>query len=166
MAVRDACRNDLPFILELMNNAILKGTSIYEAKARDQNFIETWFSKKQAEKFPVLVYDINQKPRAFATYGAFRSGSAYRLSVEQSIHVHKNFQGKGIGKQLLLFLIERAKKEGRHAMIAGIDSENRKSLRFHKNMGFQEVGKFPEIAFKFEKWLDVVLLQLMLNPNS
>lgn len=165
MPIRKAQETDLPIILELMNHAILNTTSIYEYKRRDQKYMEAWFFERQAAKFPVLIYEIDREPVAFGTYGNFRSGSAYRSSVEHSVHVHQDFQGKGIGKKLLLDLIERAKKEGRHAMIAGIDSENEKSLQFHVKMGFQEKGRFPQIAFKFGKWLDLVLMQLLLNPK-
>lgn len=163
MPIRDTQKNDLPFILELMNHAILNTTSIYEHEPRTLNYIETWFSQKQTVKFPVLVYEVDRKVVAFGTYGNFRLGSAYRSSVEHSVHVQKDFQGKGIGKQLLSSLIERAKKEGHHAMIAGIDSENEKSLLFHSKMGFQEKGRLPQIAFKFGKWLDLVLMQRLLN---
>lgn len=163
MPIRDAQKSDLPFILELMNHAILNTTSIYEDEPRTLNYIETWFSQKQTAEFPVLIFEVGRKVAAFGTYGTFRVGSAYRLSVEHSVHVHKSFHGKGIGKQLLSSLIERAKKEGRHAMIAGIDSENKSSIKFHEKMGFKEVGRFPEIAFKFDNWLELVLMQRFLN---
>lgn len=166
MPIRAANKNDLPIILELMNFAILNTSAIYELEPRDQSFIETWFSQKQNDKFPVLIYETEGKTVAFGSYGNFRSGAAYDSSVEHSVHVHQDFQGKGIGKKLLQRLIELAKKEGRHAMIAGIDSENKTSLQFHSKMGFQEKGRFPEIAFKFGKWLDLVLMQLSLGPNK
>lgn len=165
MLIRKALETDLPTILELMNEAIMHSTSIYEHKKRDQKYMETWFFEKQTAKFPVLIYEIDRKPVAFGTYGNFRAGAAYRSSVEHSIHVHKDFQAKGIGKKLMLCLMEHAKKAGCHAMIAGIDSENKRSLQFHAKMGFQEKGRFPEIAFKFGKWLDLVLMQRLLTSE-
>lgn len=165
MSVREADKSDLPIILELMNHAILNGTSIYEREPRNHSYIEKWFSQKEGRKFPILVYEINGGTVAFGTYGDFRKESAYGSSVEHSIHVHQDFQGKGIGKQLLWNLIECAKNEGYHAMIAAIDSGNSKSLQFHAEMGFQEKGRFPEIAFKRGKWLDLVLMQLILTQE-
>ena len=76
---------------------------------------------------------------------------------------HKDFRGQGTGKQLLMALIEKAKKDDYHTMIAGIDADNQNSFNFHKKLGFREVGKFKEVGFKFDRWLDLVFLQLMLN---
>ena len=100
---------------------------------------------------------------AYGSYGIFRAWEAYKFSVEHSIYVQQDFQGQGIGKQLLIALVERAKKDGFHTMIAGIDADNEKSYAFHKKLGFVEVGKFKEVGYKFDRWLDLVFMQLMLD---
>jgi phosphinothricin acetyltransferase len=112
---------------------------------------------------PVLVCEINGQAVAYGSYGIFRAWDAYKFSVEHSIYVHKNFQGQGIGKQLLIALIDKAKQDGYHTMIAGIDADNQKSCEFHKKLGFFEVGRFKEVGYKFDRWLDLVFMQLMLN---
>ena len=163
MFIRDAELRDLPIILDIMNDAVLNTTSIYDYGIRNNEFVENWFNKKQLDKMPVLVCEINNKTVAYGSYGIFRAWDAYKFSVEHSIYVHKDFRGQGTGKQLLMALIEKAKKDGYHTMIAGIDADNQNSFNFHKKLGFREVGKFKEVGFKFDRWLDLVFLQLMLN---
>ena len=163
MFIREAELKDLPIILDIMNDAILNTTSIYDYGIRNNEFVEKWFNKKQLDKMPVLVCEINNNTVAYGSYGIFRAWDAYKFSVEHSIYVHKDFRGRGTGKQLLMALIEKAKKDGYHTMIAGIDADNQNSLNFHKKLGFREVGKFNEVGFKFDRWLDLVFLQLMLN---
>lgn len=162
MPIRKAEKKDFPVILERMNEAILNTTAIYTYDPRDQSYIETWFSEKTKNNFPVLVYEIDGRAVAFGSYGKFREGEAYQFTVEHSIYVHPNFQGQSIGKQLLTELIESAKKSNYHAMIGGIDSENEGSIEFHKKMGFREVGRLPKTGFKFGRWLDLVFVQLSL----
>lgn len=163
MVIREAELRDLPIILDIMNDAILNTTSIYDYGIRNNEFVENWFNKKQLDKMPVLVCEINNKTVAYGSYGIFRAWDAYKFSAEHSIYVHKDFRGQGTGKQLLMALIEKAKKDGYHTMIAGIDADNLSSFNFHKKLGFREVGKFKEVGYKFDRWLDLVFLQLMLN---
>lgn len=163
MQIREAEHKDLNIILEIMNDAIINTTSIYDYKTRNYEFAENWFDKKHLDNMPLLVAEINGTAVAYGSYGIFRAWEAYKFSVEHSIYVQHDFQGQGIGRQLLIALIERAKKDGFHTMIAGIDAENQKSYEFHKKMGFVEVGKFKEVGYKFDRWLDLVFMQLILN---
>jgi L-amino acid N-acyltransferase len=166
MLVRKAKHKDLPFILEIMNDAILTTTSIYDYKERNDEFVQTWFNKKRTDNMPIYVYDIDNQAIAFGSYGIFRAWDAYKFSVEHSIYVHKNFQGQGIGKKLLSALIEAAIKDGYHTMIAGIDAANQKSYDFHKKFGFTEVGRFKEVGYKFDRWLDLIFMQRMLSNDK
>ncbi|HKO82192.1 MAG TPA: GNAT family N-acetyltransferase [Chitinophagaceae bacterium] len=163
MHIREAKYGDLKIILDIMNDAILNTTSIYDYKIRTNEFVENWFTKKRSDNMPVLVCEINDQAVAYGSYGIFRAWDAYKFSVEHSIYVHKDFQGQGIGRQLLIALIDKAKNDGYHTMIAGIDASNQKSIGFHTKLGFFEVGRFKEVGYKFDKWLDLVFMQLMLN---
>lgn len=162
MEIREAQRRDLSIILDIMNDAILHTTSIYDYEIRSAQFVENWFNKKQLDNFPVLVAEINGNAVAYGSYGIFRAWDAYKFSVEHSIYVQKKFQGHGIGKQLLIALINRAKHDGYHTMIAGIDAANQKSYDFHQKFGFVETGRMKEVGYKFDRWLDLVFMQLML----
>src|SRR5687768_11859941 len=163
MHIREAEHKDLKIILDIMNDAILNTTSVYDYGIRNDDFVLNWFSKKHLDNMPVLVCEINDQAVAYGSYGIFRAWDAYKFSVEHSIYVHKNFQGQGIGKQLLIALIDKAKTDGYHTMIAGIDAVNQKSCDFHKKLGFFEVGRFKEVGYKFDRWLDLVFMQKMLN---
>ena len=163
MTIRNAEHRDLPIILEIMNEAILNTTAIYDYKSRDEAYVEAWFAKKQADNMPVLVYEIDGNAVAYGTFGVFRAWEAYKFSVEHSIYVHVNHQGKGIGKKLLAALIEAAKEGGFHTMIAGIDASNQKSCDFHAQFGFVEAGRIKDAGYKFDRWLDLVFMQLILS---
>src|SRR4029079_15022920 len=83
----------------------------------------------------------------------------YAPTVEHSIHVREDCWGRGIGRSLIDALVAHARAEGKHVMVAGIDSENVGSIRFHERCGFVEVARMPGIGFKFGRWLTLVLLQ-------
>ncbi|MDQ3290509.1 MAG: N-acetyltransferase family protein, partial [Bacteroidota bacterium] len=138
---REAEEKDLPPILEIMNDAILNTTSIYDYNPRNDEFVKDWFKRKQSAKMPILVGEADNHTVGYGTYGIFRAWDAYKFSVEHSIYVHKDYQGHGIGKQLMTNLIQRAERDGYHTMIAGIDALNTKSCQFHKQFGFLEVGR-------------------------
>jgi L-amino acid N-acyltransferase len=163
MLIREANKDDAPFIMEIMNDAILNTTSIYDYGIRSLDYVENWLSKKKADNMPVLIVEMDTKQAAYGSYGIFRPWDAYKYSVEHSIYVHGNFQGQGIGSKLLSALIERALNDGYHTMIAGIDSSNQKSLELHKKLGFEETGRLKEVGFKFDKWLDLIFMQLILK---
>lgn len=161
--IRPASVNDLTAILDIMNDAILNSTSIYDYDARPAAYVNDWFAQKQSAGFPVLVYENNGAVAGYGTYGNFRPWQAYRFSVEHSIYVHKNHRGKGIGSVLLKALVYKATEEGYHTMIAGIDASNESSISFHKRAGFEEAGTIKEAGYNFDKWLDLVFMQLILK---
>ena len=124
---------------------------------------QSWFDSKKKDGYPVLVADEQGKTLGFSSFGPFRAWAAYQYTVEHSVYVAKEQRGKGIGALLLTPLVEAAKKEGMHCMVAGIDASNAASIRLHKKFGFEEVAHFKEVGYKFNRWLDLVFLQLMLN---
>ena len=99
----------------------------------------------------------------FGTYGTFREKIGYQYTVEHSVYVAEAFIGKGIGTLLLTELIQLAKSQGYHTMIGAIDADNGDSIAFHKKFGFVECGIIKEAAFKFNRWLDLLFMQLILK---
>ena len=166
MEIRKAESKDITIIMEIMNEAIVNTTSNYYYEVRTAEYVERWFNQKQIENLPLLVYELDGKTIAFGTYGPFRTKDAYKFTVEHSIYVHNNYRGKGIGKQLLIALIEKAKSGGMHTIIGGIDAANEGSYQFHKKLGFVEVGRFKEVGYKFDRWLDLVFMQLILTNGN
>ena len=98
----------------------------------------------------------------FATYGHFRVWPCYRFTVEHSVYVHAGMRGQGISKLLLAEIISLAKAAGMHALIAGVDSENTVSLQLHLKSGFEQVARFKQVGFKFNRWLDLIFLEKLL----
>lgn len=161
--IRFATEADLPQILDIFNDAILHTTAVYSYEPITLEDRQTWFRGRQAQGFPVLVAEKENQVIGFSSYGTFRPWPAYGRTVENSIYIHPQCRGQGVGKLLLARLIEQAKAQGYHAMMAGIDSSNPASLRLHECFGFVQVGYLKEVGFKFGRWLDLVFMELLLD---
>jgi len=161
--IRKATVTDIPAILDIVNYSILHSTAIYDYDARDLKQQQQWFVEKESLGLPVIVAEIDGKVVGFGTYGSFRVKVAYKFCVEHSVYVNDNYKGRGIGKLLLKQLIELAQLGGYHTMIGCIDAENGGSIAFHEKFGFKVTGTLTEVGFKFGRWLDLVLMQLILK---
>lgn len=161
--IREATLSDIPAILEIVNYNILNTTSIYDYDTKSLPEMEQWFYDKQNAGWPVLGAFENNRLIGYATYGTFRFKEGYRYTVEHSVYIHPEHNGKGAGGLLLKTLIDKAAKHGYHTMIGCIDAENSGSIAFHKKYGFTEAGLLKESAFKFDKWLDLLFMQLILR---
>lgn len=160
--IRDYQITDCPAILDIINDAILNSTALYDYNVRTLYTQEAIFEEKIQKGFPVIVAEMNGEVVGFGYYSEFRFREAYKFTVEHSVYANKNCIGKGIGKLLLTELIERAKQQNLHTMIGVIDSENTNSIDFHKKFGFEEVGFIKESGFKFNRWLHSVFVQKIL----
>ena len=160
--IQKATLSDVNSILEIVNDAILNTTAIYDYDLRTCKEQTEWFLLKEKNNFPVFVAVLNNEIVGFGTYDSFRSKIGYRFTVEHSVYVKEGFAGKGIGKLLLEQLISTAKSENYHVMIGVIDASNENSIRFHEKFGFKSMGILKEVGFKFNRWLDVNLMQLKL----
>lgn len=155
--------SDLEAIREIINDSILFSSNNYDYRAKTTEEVQMQMEKKLEDGFPILVGVINNRVCGFATYGKFRAKPGYNTTVEHSIYLTDSAQGKGLGTAMMKDLIQFARNKGIHVMIAGMDSQNLGSYRFHERLGFKEVARIPEVATKFEKWLTLVLMQLTLD---
>ncbi|UUC44679.1 GNAT family N-acetyltransferase [Flavobacterium cerinum] len=160
--VRPVTENDIPQVLDIINYEILNSVSIYDYEPRTLDQQRAIIQEKQTKEFPFLVAVYDDIVAGFATYGDFRFKEGYRFTVEHSVYLHHEHQGKGLGKILLESLIKIAKEQQKHTMIAVIDAENAGSIQFHQRMGFEIAGTLRESGYKFDRWLDSVFLQLFL----
>jgi L-amino acid N-acyltransferase len=164
----DAVGDDLPAILAIFNEVVATSTAIY----RDDPFTledrAAWLAERRAGGFPVLVArDAAGDVAAFGSYALFRPTPGYRTTVEHTVMVDPAHRGAGLGTALVEALVARAAADGFHVMVASIDAENLGSIRLHERLGFTEVGRMPEVASKFGRWLELVLLQRRLGaPTS
>jgi len=161
--IRTATEDDLPAILYIYNDAILNTTSVYNYVPHTLEMRKEWFLQKQKDNFPILVSEQNGIVTGFSTYGHFRAWAAYKYSVEVSVYIHPEYRGKGIAKLLYPPLFQKAREQQLHTLMAGIDASNSASIRLHERFGFKTVGLFKEVGYKFDKWLDLQFMQLMLE---
>ncbi len=154
-------------ILEILNEAIVKSTALYDYEPRSIESMIAWFRAKEAGRFPVIGAEGESgNLLGFATYGIFRNWPAYKYSVEHSVYVHKNHRGEGIGAALMARLISLAEKQDYHVMIGGIDQSNAASVKLHEKLGFEHAGTIRQAGFKFGRWLDLAFYQLVLNTPT
>ncbi|MED0963730.1 N-acetyltransferase family protein [Bacillus paramycoides] len=161
--IREATKKDLTFILNIYNDAILNTTAVYAYKPVTLENRKDWYEQKQADGYPILVYELDNKVVGFATFGPFRAWPAYKYSIEHSVYVDKEYRKNGIGSSLMEELITIAKEREYMILIAGIDAENEKSIAMHKNFGFVYSGTISKAGYKFNRWLDLAFYQLELN---
>ena len=159
--IRPYKTDDTQAILAIINHNILHSTSLYDYNIRSYEQQKTILEEKINKNFPVIVAELDGIVVGFGMYSEFRFREAYQFTVEHSVYVSEDFHGKGVGKQLLQELINLARKQKIHTMIGVIDSENQGSVVFHEKFGFKTVGIIKESGYKFDRWLDSVLMQLL-----
>ncbi|MEV0294935.1 N-acetyltransferase family protein [Nocardia sp. NPDC050710] len=161
--IRDARDSDLPAILEIHNANIATSTAIWDTEQVELDERRTWFEARTAADMPIVVAELDGEVAGYASYGQWRPKSGYRYSVENSVYVADRFHRRGLATALLTELITRATQSGRvHAMIAAIESGNTGSITLHERFGFVIVGQLPEVGRKFDRWMDLTLMQLTL----
>lgn len=164
--LRDAVPADLPAVLAILNDAIAHTTAVWSLKPATLASREAWLAERQGRGFPVLVAEAGGAAAGgvlgFASFGDFRPWEGYLHTVEHSVYVAAAARGRGVGGLLLEALIGRARAMGKHVMVAGIEAGNLASIRLHARQGFVETGRLPEVGRKFDRWLDLVLMQRIL----
>jgi len=155
-------------ILDILNEAIVSSTALYDYAPREPSSMSAWFAAKQLGPFPVWgALDDAGKLLGFASYGTFRAWPAYKYSVEHSVYVARDARGRGVGKALMHRLILSAGEQQLHTLIGGIDAANLESVAFHVSLGFVHTGTIKEAGFKFGRWLDLAFYQLLLpTPHA
>ena len=161
--IDDALDADLAAILEIHNHAVSATTASWSYRTVDLDDRKAWLAGKRADGFPVLAAKLDGEVAGYASYGAFRAWDGYLHTVESSVYVRPDFHRQGVGGRLLSGLIERARNQHLHVMVAAIGAENAPSITLHARLGFREVGRLPQIGAKFGRWLDLVLMQLILD---
>ncbi len=156
--------NSAAAILDILNEAILNSTALYDYEPRTLDSMRSWFDAKAAGDYPVVgVFGDDDVLMGFATYGVFRNWPAYKYSIEHSVYIHRDHRGKGLGAALMARLIEEARRQQYHVMVGAIDATNQASISLHEKLGFRLSGTIREAGFKFGRWLDLALYQLVLD---
>ncbi|GLZ85375.1 L-methionine sulfoximine/L-methionine sulfone acetyltransferase [Metapseudomonas resinovorans] len=164
MNIRDAADADLPGILAIYNDAVENTTAIWNETLVDLANRRAWLADRAAASFPVLVA-VNPAGDVlgYASYGTWRTIEGFRHTVEHSVYVRGDQRGQGLGPALMQALVDRARQAGLHVMVAAIESENTASIRLHERLGFVTTGQMPQVGRKFDRWLDLTFMQLILE---
>lgn len=164
ISVRDTCDTDLPAITEIYNDAVVNTVAVWNDDTVDVDNRRDWL---RAHRVPGTValtaVDAGDRVLGYATYGDFRSYDGFRDTVENSVYVSSDARTGGVGAALMTELLIRARAEGKHVMVAAIESGNTASLRLHEKLGFATVGVLPEVGTKFGRRLGMTLMQITLD---
>ena len=158
--IRPATRADLPAINDIYNHYVVHSTCTYQETPEPIEGREAWFDRHGAAH-PITIAEMDGAIVGWASLSPYHARSAYRFTVENSVYVDHRHQRRGIGDALLADLVHRARSLGHRTIIAGIDASQTASVAIHAKHGFEKVGHLRQVGFKFERWLDVVYMQLM-----
>ena len=169
MRIREAAAGDMPVCRDLYNALINSTTVAWTEQQQTLRQRRAWFARQQRDGYPVLVAEKPTGVVGFAAYGSFRGSGkwpGYRHTVEHTLHVERSCWGEGVGRALIEGLVAHARRNGIHVLVGAIDGDNIDSIRFHERVGFVEVARMPEVGRKFDRWLDLVLMQRIISGDS
>jgi L-amino acid N-acyltransferase len=165
ISIRKAVEKDLVAINDIYNFYVAQSTCTFHAEPITAEERLRWFLEHQAP-FAVTVAEADGKAVGWGALSSFRPRIGYRYTVESSVYVRQDHQRHGIGLALLTDLIQRAKSGSFHVIVAGISADQEPSIKLHKKLGFVPAAHLREVGFKFDRWLDVVYMQLMLGNDE
>lgn len=165
MKIRHAHAEDCEAIAGIYNYAVLHTAAIWNDSTVDTENRLAWFYQRGNAGYPVLVAEEQGIVIGYASFGDWRVFDGFRHTVEHSVYVHPDHHGKGIGKLLMLELIDRARACQKHVMVAGIEAHNEASIALHHKLGFTISAKMPQVGTKFGRWLDLIFMQLQLDDR-
>jgi L-amino acid N-acyltransferase YncA len=164
LIIRPSTEADLPAITAIYGHHVLTGTGTFEVDPPGLDDMRGRRADVLSKGLPWLVAVESEAVVGFAYCNWFKPRPAYRFSAEDSIYMSPQAAGRGIGRTLLAELMAQAQRAGVRKLIAVIgDSANTGSIAVHKNAGFQSVGVLKSCGWKFDKWLDVVMMDKALG---
>lgn len=165
--IRDARGCDVAGITAIYNDAVARTTAIWNEVCVDEANRSAWLDGRRAAGHPVLVADAGDGDvLGYASYGPWRAFDGYRHTVEHSVYVREDSRGRGVGRALMVALVDRARRSGLHVMVAAVEAGNTGSVRLHEQLGFARVGQLHQVGAKFGTWLDLTFLQLVLDGRA
>ena len=167
LVIRPSRIDDIAACAAIYAASVATGTASWEYDSPDIDEFARRRAEVLAKGFPYFIAEVDAHVVGYSYASAFRARIGYRFVVEDSVYVLTDMQGRGIGRRLLMTLIEECVRLGYRQMIAVIgDSANLGSIRMHAACGFEQVALFKGIGFKFGRWLDSVQMQRVLGAGS
>jgi L-amino acid N-acyltransferase YncA len=165
--LRPARPSDIPAITAIYRPVVLEGTASFEDEPPAEAEMLRRFEAVNGAGYPYFVAELDGRIAGYAYAGAYRTRPAYRFTVENSIYIAPDAQGKGIGRVLLAALIDACTAQGFRLMVAVIgDSANSASISLHRRAGFTFCGTIHSVGYKFGRWLDSIVMQLPLGDGD
>jgi L-amino acid N-acyltransferase YncA len=167
LTLRPSTDADVPAITAIYADAVRNGTGTFELDTPTPQEMAQRRAQVTAGGFPWLVAEGEAGVLGYAYAQPFRPRRAYRFCLEDSIYLAESARGQGIGRLLLADLIGRCELLGARQMVAVIgDSGNAGSIGVHRSLGFEHAGVLKNAGWKFDRWLDVVMMQRELGPGA
>jgi len=163
--IRLARVDDLPSINDIYNFYVSRSTCTYQETPEPAEGRRAWFDRHGPDH-PVTVAEIDERVVGWGALSPYHARSAYRYTVETSVYVDDRYHRRGIGDAILADLIARARAIGHRTIIAAIDASQQASVAIHAKHGFVKAGELREVGYKFDRWLDVVYMQLIFGAGG
>jgi L-amino acid N-acyltransferase len=162
MQVRLATLDDAEPIRQIYNLEVTTSTATFDLVPRSLDDQRAWLAERSGAR-AVLVAEADGEVCGFGSLSPWRDRPAYATTVEDSVYVHRDHQGRGVGRRLLTELVSTATAHGFHACMARVVGGHEASIALHQRCGFEVVGTEREVGRKFGRWLDVVLMERLLT---
>ncbi len=167
MQVRPALPDDFPAIQAIYAHHVLHGLATFEEEPPSTDEMRRRYHEVTGSGLPWLAADFGGVVAGYGYCALYRTRSAYRHTLEDSIYVRQEFLGRGVGAALLAALVERCTALGYRQIVAVIgDSANTASINLHAAAGFLRVGTLRSVGFKFGRWVDSVFMQRALGEGD
>lgn len=167
LRVRDAAPGDMAAIQSIYAHHVLHGLATFEEVPPAVEEMARRHADITGRGLPYLVAEVDGAPAGYAYCALYRTRSAYRFTLEDSVYVRHDLAGRGLGSAMLAELVRRAEALGYRQLVAVIgDSAHRASIALHARHGFLPVGTLRSTGFKFGRWVDSVLMQRPLGEGD
>jgi len=166
LIIRGVAEGDADAIASIYGHHVLNGTASYDLEPPLPQFQLEKICRIVAASWPFLVAELDGEVAGYAYVTQFRDRAAYRFTAEDSIYVHPEKTGRGVGKALLGQLLEQSAERGFRTIVAVIGGAEPASIALHRALGFREAGRLEAVGFKFGRWLDSVYMQRELILRS
>lgn len=153
---------DADDIARIWNPVIRDSAITFNSVEKDPNTLVRFMTGRANEGHATFVAEAEGAVVGFATYGQFRGGVGYARTMEHTVVLAEEARGQGLGRALMEAVEGHARDGGAHSMLAGVSGENPAGVAFHAALGYSELVRLPEVGWKHDRWLDLVLMQKML----
>ena len=160
--IRNAVKADLPAILQIYNYYVANSTATFDTELQTKEHRNDWWHDHARNGLPILVAEQDGEVIGWGSWSFYHSRCAYRQTVEPSLYIAREHLGERLGRKLMEALMDAARDRGYHCAVVLVCAENQASLRLLAEFNFEVVGTLKEVGVKFDRWLDVTIVQKIL----